>query len=332
MITLSDFQHTFQQILLSYFKIKSKELNNIHPVGKMLTQIIENFTTDGGKKIRPALFYSAYISYNQKHKDIILKMSVLFELIQSFALIHDDIIDHSPVRRGNPTIYKKYGTDKALLIGDLALTFADEIYTKQMDKLLIPLEIRYKCNSCFNALKQEVIVGEYLDYVKDRDIDTVMLLKTARYSFVRPVELGLLLAGTEKEQIKKWLDIALKIGYIFQMKDDYIGTFETQAKIGKSITSDIEEGKNTLITQLFLKKANKEEEKKFRTFFGNSKISNEDFTWYLKLLKAKGIDKEIQFLIQTELEKTVKIIKESEEIPVSSLFLEICGILDQFSL
>lgn len=332
MTNLADFQQIFQPVISSYFKTKSKELENIQSKGKMLAQIIEDFTINGGKKIRPALFYIAYTSYCKQQIEEILEMSLLFELIQSFALIHDDIIDHSPIRRGNPTIYKKYGTETALLLGDLTLTLADEVFTKKMNELPVSLEVRKKCTSCFNALKQEVLIGEYLDYVKDSDVKTVMLLKTAKYSFMRPMELGLILAGVDEKKIKRWLDIALKIGWIFQMKDDYVGTFGTEVKIGKSITSDIEEGKNTLITQLFFKKADRKEEEKFKTFFGNSNIQNEDFTWYRSLLKAKRVDKEIRRLIQSESNKAVTMMKEFTGMPLSSLFLEICGMLTHFSL
>src|SRR3989339_1344369 len=189
-----DFKTQFDKEINIYFDEKIKLAEKIDKKGSDLLKIIKEFVNNGGKRLRPAIFYYAFLSYSSQNPEKVLKLSFIFELFHSFALIHDDIIDNSDLRRGERTVHKKYNLSTAILAGDLALMLADEIFTEQIKgRKIIDL---------YNEFKQELLIGEYLDTVKIDDVDKIMELKTARYSFVKPAVIALNLSIVDKKEIK----------------------------------------------------------------------------------------------------------------------------------
>lgn len=293
---LLDFKKLFDKEINIYFNKKIKSVEKIDKKASNLYKIIKEFINNGGKRSRPAIFYYAFSSYSSQNLEKALKLSFIFELFHSFALIHDDIIDNSDLRRGKQTVHKKYDLPTAILAGDLALMLADEIFSQEIKE--------QKVIDLYNEFKQELLVGEYLDTIKINDVNKIMELKTARYSFVKPAIIALNLAKVEKNEIKKWEEILRKTGILFQIKDDLDGTFANEKSLGKPIDSDIKEGKSTLVVEKFLKKSNNEEKKYFYDFFSRSDLKKEDLIWYKKILVKYKIDREIK----------EKISKESVEI------------------
>ena len=293
---LSDFKKQFDQEINIYFNKKIESAEKIDKNGSNLFKIIKEFINNGGKRSRPAIFYYAFSSYSSQNLEKALKLSFIFELFHSFALIHDDIIDNSDLRRGKQTVHKKYDLPTAILAGDLAIMLTDEIFSQKIKE--------QKVIDLYNEFKQELLVGEYLDTIKIDDVNKIMELKTAMYSFVKPAIIALNLAKVEKDEIKKWEEILRKIGILFQIKDDYDGTFGSEKILGKPIDSDICEGKNTLIVKKFLAKSNSMEREHFYSFFGKHNLKKEDLSWYKNVLIKYKIDREIG----------EKISKESVEI------------------
>jgi geranylgeranyl diphosphate synthase type I len=289
---LDDFKKQFDKEINIYLDKKIKSANRIDEKGSDILKIIKEFINNGGKRLRPAIFYYAFLSYSSQNLAIVLKLSFIFELFQSFALIHDDIIDNSDLRRGKPTVHKKYNLSTAILAGDLALMLADEIFSQEISE--------QKVIDLYNEFKQELLVGEYLDTVKINDVDKIMELKTARYSFVKPAIIAFSLVKVDKQDIKKWEEILRKTGILFQIKDDLDGTFANEKSLGKPIDSDIKEGKNTLLIKKFLLESNNEEKKHFYSFFGKQNYKNEDLVWYKKTLIKYKIDNEIKNKIANE--------------------------------
>jgi len=295
---LLDFKKKFDKEINIYLYRKIEWAQKLDHQAVIPFKIIRDFINQGGKKLRPALFFYAYKSYSSKDLSSILKQSLVYELIQTVCLIHDDIIDNSDLRRNQETVHKKYDRAIAILAGDLALMLADEVFMENKNIT--------KVKELYDQLKQEVLIGQYLDYVKIADTNKIMELKTARYSFVRPALIGLVLAGVDKNEILKWEKILRETGILFQLKDDYIGTFGDEKTIGKSIISDFAEKKNTIIVDLFKKYTNKNDLEKFNKVFGN----RDNFNWYLELLRKQEIDFKVQQIIKN---KGETILKELEE-------------------
>ncbi len=289
---LDNFKKQFDTEINIYLDKKIKSAERIDKKGGDLLKIIKEFINNGGKRSRPAIFYYAFLSYASQNSAKVLKFYFIFELFHSFALIHDDIIDNSDLRRGKPTVHKKYDLSTAILAGDLALMLADEIFSQEInDKKIIDL---------YNEFKQELLIGEYLDTVKINDVDKIMELKTARYSFIKPAIIAFSLVKVDKQDIKKWEEILRKTGILFQIKDDFDGTFADEKSLGKPTDSDIKAGKSTSVVEKFLKKSNNEEKKHFYDFFGKTDLKKEELIWYKETLIKYKIDDEIKNKIANE--------------------------------
>ena len=283
---LEDVKKKFDKEINIYLDEKIKLANKIDKKGGDIFKIIKEFINNGGKRLRPAIFYYAFLSYAFQNSAKVLKLSFIFELFHSFALIHDDIIDNSDLRRGKPTVHKKYNLSTAILAGDLALMLADEIFTQEIKE--------EKVIDLYNEFKQELLIGEYLDTIKIDDVDKIMELKTARYSFIKPAVIALNLSIVDKQEIKRWEEVLRETGILFQIKDDLDGTFADEKSLGKPTDSDIKEGKNTLIIKKFLEKSNDEEKKYFYSFFGKSDFNKTELIWYKQTLHKYEIDSEIK--------------------------------------
>ena len=283
---LLNFKKQFDKEINIYLDKKIKLTEKIDEKGKDLFEVIKEFINNGGKRLRPAIFYYAFSSYSSQNLTAVLKLSFIFELFHSFALIHDDIIDKSDLRRGKPTVHKKYSLSTAILAGDLALMLADEIFSQEINKLEV--------TDLFNELKQELLIGEYLDTAKIDDINKIMELKTDRYSFIKPAIIALNLVNIDKKDVKKWEEILKETGILFQIKDDLEGTFADEKTLEKPTDSDIKERKSTLIIEKFLKKSNNKEKEHFYSFFGKQNFKKEELIWYKKTLVRYKIYDEIK--------------------------------------
>lgn len=303
---LDDFKKRFNEEINTYFAAKIKKTLQIDKNGAIPLIAIQEMVNYGGKRFRPALFYFAYTSYSSVKKSEIFKTSFVFELFHTCALIHDDIMDNSDLRRGQPTIHRKYNIGTAILTGDLALMLADELWFDSMEQIV---SYRKEIHALYNEFKQELIVGQYLDLIHSPRLYTIMRLKTARYSFEKPIILGLSLAGVEKKTIRAWSKVATDIGILFQIKDDIKGTFATESQIGKPVDSDLKEGKNTLIIQDFLAKCSDKEKERFNSFFGKKQIFQDDLLWYRDALAKYQIFKSLTKKMNIQIKKVGNTLK-----------------------
>ena len=257
---------------LALFLNTVKKNYKLHLVSPLLFESIREFTLREGKRLRPLLLILTYKGYSPVSKKISRKLynaSTCMEFLHNFMLIHDDIIDRSNLRRGKPTMHKvlertlqahdpeKLGIDLGIIAGDVVYALAIDAFLS-IDE---PAARKEQALKYFIQTAAFTAMGEFIDTVsgvksvKDVDEQEVFLnytLKTARYTFDCPMVTGAILAGAKDEEIKKISRFGILIGQAFQVQDDIIGTFETEANIGKSILSDLAEGKKTiLVTHAF---------------------------------------------------------------------------------
>ena len=289
---LREFQTMFDVRIFEFLKRKKEEFSLIDSETIVFIDILSEFIKNGGKRIRPALFYFATKSYKGNLDDALVQ-SMSFEFFQAFCLIHDDIIDKSELRRGNPTVHTKYGQNTAILVGDMALMIADEIF--------FSLDCSDKVIKTYNSFKQEVLMGEYLDSIGSKNTQKVMELKTARYTFVRPVELALQLLDIDPNKIDRWKNVLLSIRNSFQLKDDLIGVFGDEKIIGKSSDSDLREGKYTRLIKLFEQEAQSSERVAFNQLFKKSTLSHNDCQMFRKMLENKKVPQQVKQQIHQDI-------------------------------
>ena len=326
---LVDYRNLIQPLLVEFFQKKIKIAKKTDPLATGAVKEIERVVLAGGKRIRPALVYYGFLAAGGKKNQAILEASLSIELMHVFLLIHDDIIDRDEKRHGLATVNKSYqawgekllslerkesehfGNSMAIVVGDMAYSMANEIL----------FEADFPASHILSALKkmQEIVYktipGEMLDIFLDARGDAseeeIMKMydgKTARYTFEGPLHLGACLAGQGKnrELLSSFSDYALPIGQAFQLKDDILGVFGREEKLGKPVGSDVIEGKQTLLVVKALERANFQERRKIKRLLGKRNLSLKELGEFQLLLKKTGA---LEYAEKTGL----KLLKEATE-------------------
>jgi geranylgeranyl diphosphate synthase, type I len=241
-------------------------LVGIDPALAELSDALEVFVLGGGKRLRPAFAYWGYRGAGGADTDSVVAAVSALELVQASALIHDDLIDRSDTRRGEPSVHRRFearhtaarwrggsagfGDSAAVLLGDLAMVWSDELlHTSGVG----PPELA-RARLVFDEMRTEVTVGQYLDVLTQVTADTsveragkVARFKSAKYTVERPLLLGAALAGAPTSVRDAYSCFGLPLGEAFQMRDDVLGVFGDPAETGKPAGDDLREGKRTYL-------------------------------------------------------------------------------------
>ena len=203
----------------------------------------------GGKRLRPAFCYWGYRAAGGVDRAEILDVAASLELLHTFAIVHDDIMDAAPERRGIPSVHAVHGVDFALLVGDLALVLADDLFMRSG----FAADVVARGFGCYSRMRQEVIAGQFLDLqaatageIDEEQARRIAVLKSGRYSVEEPLFIGAVLEGASNELLEQLRRFAAPLGEAFQLRDDLLGTFGTTAT-GKPVDSDIRQGKRNIL-------------------------------------------------------------------------------------
>lgn len=239
---------------------------------------LESYVLRGGKRIRPTFAWLGWIGAGGDRRGpmatAVLNACAGLELLHASALIHDDIIDASRTRRGHPAAHVTFaerhrvrrfsgdpgafGTGTAILVGDLAQTWADVMVRASG----LPMEAQVRVGPVWSAVRSEVLYGQLLDLINqasgDEDIESaqrVIQYKTASYTVERPLQFGAALAGAEADLVAAYRAFGADIGIAFQLRDDLLGVFGDPTVTGKPSGDDLREGKRTVLLATALKRA-----------------------------------------------------------------------------
>ncbi|MDF0532025.1 polyprenyl synthetase family protein [Tsukamurella sp. 8F] len=226
---------------------------------------LERFVLRGGKRIRPAFAWAGWLAGggDPESREARRACSSL-EFVQACALIHDDIIDASHTRRGHPTTHRefaalhvengwagsadRFGEAVGILLGDLALAWADDMYRDAG----LSHAAYARAAGAWAAMRTEVLGGQYLDIVGEASGDEspeaaerVVRFKTAGYTVERPLHVGAELAGADPGTVDALRAIGVDLGIAFQLRDDLLGAFGDPAVTGKPSGDDLRSGKRT---------------------------------------------------------------------------------------
>jgi geranylgeranyl diphosphate synthase type II len=200
----------------------------------------------GGKRIRPLLTLLAYSLYKENYKTI-LTPAVAVEIFHNFTLMHDDIMDDAPLRRGKASVHEKWNPNTAILSGDVMLVRAyDMILEVSPDKLAL-------CLKHFNKTAAEVCEGQQHDMnfesreqVGEEEYLEMVRLKTA-VLLGFSLQYGAIMAGADPDDAQKLYDFGVNIGIGFQLKDDLLDVYADKSKFGKQVGGDIISNKKTYL-------------------------------------------------------------------------------------
>ncbi len=271
-----------------------EEIKHINPkVLKLLEVSIK--ASEGGKRLRGTLVKLGYELAQGTQGDIFAPAAA-YEIFQTAILAHDDIIDRSPIRRGIPTIYEFLGADhyaisQTICLGDIGFFLAFQIISSSN----FSPEQKTMAVQAFSKTMIDTAFGEMLDIElsnsserDEKDVISIAKYKTAWYTFVGPLQLGVSLGGADVHLLQKIKAFGENLGIAFQIQDDILGIFGEEKSMGKSITSDISEGKNTLLITHALKHAGKKQKDILESLYGKETISSTEVEEIKKIFINDG--------------------------------------------
>lgn len=261
MTSLQHFQDVIQKKIDQFCSDNGQE-NILQPVNYILGL--------GGKRVRPLLTLLAADLFTDDIEDAIYP-ALAIEVFHNFTLMHDDIMDNAPLRRGNATVHEKWNRDVAILSGDAMLIQAYQLMIRTRPDCI------EQVMQTFNTTALEVCQGQQLDMdFQERNNVTIeeyiamIRLKTS-VLLGGAMKIGAFVAGASKEDQQCLYDFAISLGLSFQLWDDYLDTFGDGNKTGKQVGGDILANKKTFLMIRAMELANEEQLELFKKDFTTTK-------------------------------------------------------------
>lgn len=328
---LKAYKKRLDPLLKKYFAEKIKRAGEIDILGKQAVKMIADFTMAGGKRIRPALVYYGYLAAGGKDSQDIVEASMAIELIHSFLLIHDDIIDRDEKRHGVSTLHERYkkigcsfisekennhfGNSMAMVAGDMANAMANGI----MFNAKLSPEIIIRALDKLQDIVYVTIPGEMLDVVlgnrghaTEKEILRMFEGKTSRYTFEGPLHLGCVLAGGDEKMLNALTKYSLPLGKAFQIRDDILGIFGDEKKTGKPVGSDLIEGKQTLLLVKALQKGSYGQRTTIKRYLGKKDLTARKLEEFREIVRSTGSLEYSRDLAEKFVREALKALREIE--------------------
>lgn len=326
---------------------KALEVADVRPWGLDVMGRLAVFATRG-KMLRGGLVCLGWETTGRRASTDALRAGAAMELVQSALLIHDDIMDDDARRRGGPSFHRQYarlgerqrlpdparfGEGMGICAGEIALFLAFEA----LAGLSVPPKRASAALALFAREFTLVGLGQMQDLhggasrrstPESRVLD-LYRLKTARYSFSLPLVLGCLLAGGPASLRRRLDACGEAIGMIFQLVDDELGLFGTEAELGKPVGSDIRQGKKTLLNVLVIRRAAPADRRRLAAVFGNPAAGETEVAFVRDLAEATGARAEIRSRIDRYRNRAADRIRA---LPVAAGFKDVLEGLLAYSL
>ena len=296
---------------------------------------LRSLVLSGGKRLRPAFCYWAFVgSGGDPDDDQVVAAGAALELLHTFALIHDDVMDDSPLRHGVETLHVDYarrhrdaawrgapdrfGTAVAILVGDLAFVYADRLLTGAPRMAL----------DVWNDLRLEVNVGQYLDLngtarssANPELARRICQYKSGKYTVERPLHLGAALVGVDPtgRTGRALTDYGLPLGEAFQLRDDILGVFGDPAVTGKPVGEDLREGKPTLLYALARAAASGAGATLFEHRFGQPDLDEAEVHRLQEVIEQTGARRQVMGVIESLVDQA---LRAAEALPLEAAAVE----------
>lgn len=288
--------------------------------------------TRGGKRLRPAFCYWGWRGAGGAGDgdlgDAIVRAATGLELFQAAALIHDDVMDDSDTRRGLPAIHRRFaelhrgsswmgtperfGEAAAILLGDLCLSWSDELLTKSG---LDPASLA-RGRPVFDRMRTELMGGQYLDMLEQaraghngdaaKRARQVIRYKSAKYTIEHPLLLGGSLAGGSSELLAAYSAYGLPLGEAFQLRDDVLGVFGDPDQTGKPAGDDLREGKRTMLVAFAMENATSAQLSSLRRHLGDPRLDAASVAELRQVILDTGALERVEKMI-------VELVAEADE-------------------
>ncbi len=257
------------RLLSAFVAERCAELDGCDPLASELTQVVSALLDAGGKRLRPAFVHWGFRATGAvEPTPASTAAAAAVELLHTFAIIHDDVMDGAVTRRRRPAVHvelgrlrhgelpprlaDRFGESAAVLAGDLAFAWAHEMLGS-VDAEPAATSAPARVRRVFSTLCSEAVVGQYMDVrlarAEARDVQarTIAVLKSGRYTVTRPLELGAAVGGADDATVDTLRRYGDAVGVAFQLRDDVLGVFGDDEVTGKSALDDLRDGKASLL-------------------------------------------------------------------------------------
>ncbi|WP_129752207.1 polyprenyl synthetase family protein [Flavobacterium beibuense] len=283
----------YQQVISDYFntlQVVKDPVNLYEPVKYILSL--------GGKRMRPVLTLMSAEIFNADCREA-LPAAVAVEIFHNFSLVHDDIMDDAPLRRGNETVHEKWNINTGILSGDAMLIMAYRYFEEYEPETFRSLA------KLFSKTALEVCEGQQwdVDFEERNDVTIPEYLKMIEYKtavlVAAAMKMGGIVAKTSVENCDLIYDFGLNLGIAFQLQDDYLDAFGDPATFGKQVGGDIIENKKTYLYLKALQKADDTSRKQLTELFSMQPVDSAEKIELVKnIFTTSGADAETRKAIE----------------------------------
>lgn len=300
----------FDQALGTFLQQRAGDLDADDLTGTF--DLIRRFVLSDGKRLRPAFCYwGAQCGRDPGDEDALIRAAASLELFHSFALVHDDIMDASELRRGEPTLHRslrrtlrpehadhdRLGISLAILAGDLMAMWSEQMFTESG----VDSDGLVRARSWLARMRNEVMVGQYLDLTirsgSRTAAERVITLKTARYTITRPLQVGGALAGVPDDLLHEFERFGDPLGMAFQLRDDLLGVFGRPECTGKPAIDDLREGRPTILIEIARDRATPGQRTEIDGRYGDPQLREDAADRLRQIIAATGAVREVEALI-----------------------------------
>lgn len=322
--TLKSVRSAVEEELSIFLNRESAYLNSISPDLASVSDSLTSFLLDSGKRLRPLFAYSGFVAAGGTIEKSTIRAIAALELLQACALIHDDLMDGSDTRRGKPSIHRhfesihvdknldgfasQYGLSAAVLLGDLALVWSDQMLntsgltTEQISRVL----------PFYNEMRVELMAGQFLDIHEQTQKDTnvsrsmkIARYKSGKYTIERPLHLGAAIASDVKEVTDALSAYGLPLGEAFQLRDDLLGVFGDPSVTGKPAGDDLREGKRTVLIAMTNERQSEAQREIAGKYFGKADIDTHGIEILQEIIESTGARAELESIIDQLTEQSL---------------------------
>jgi geranylgeranyl diphosphate synthase type I len=316
--TLASLRSAVEEELAIFLNFEGAYLNSISTELSPVSDVLTSFLLDSGKRLRPLFAYAGFAAAGGTIEKPIVRAIAALELLQACALIHDDLMDGSDTRRGKPSIHRhfetihvqdeldgfapQYGLSAAVLLGDLALVWSDQM----LNSAGLTTEQFARVFPYYNEMRVELMAGQFLDIheqtQKTTSVDRSMKIaryKSGKYTIERPLHLGAAMSSKSSPQLFAALSAyGLPLGEAFQLRDDLLGVFGDPSITGKPAGDDLREGKRTVLIAMTNDRQSEAQREIARQHFGKPDLDAQGVEVLREIIESTGAKAELEATIE----------------------------------
>ena len=335
------FRAGVQEALDAFVGEQGARLEPLGPDAARLVQAARD-AVSGGKRFRAAFGWWGFRAVRAEVPDPagVIRAAGALELMHASALVHDDVMDASDTRRGRPATHRafemmhreqgwpgradRYGAAAAILLGDLLLSWSEEM----LRRCGLGPDVVDRALTAFDAMRSEVIAGQFLDVSvqarstsDEHEAMRVLRYKSAKYSVERPLHVGAALAGGDVAVTEALSRFGVPLGEAFQLRDDVLGVFGDPDATGKPAGDDLTEGKRTVLVALALESASADRAARLDSALGSA-LDRAQVDELRAIITQSGARAEVERRIEA---LTAEALLALEAAPVTDIARHVLG-------